>query len=214
MGYFRERSIKMGKKGIGSYIEDYLSFLSVERGLADSTINGYSGYLGEFFVEYKAGASVRVDEGTIRQYLGQKREQGRSGTSLGSVVASLRGYFKFLHREGLIDRDPAKIIEYPKREKKLPEYLSEKQVDDLLAIIEDPRDKAIAEVLYASGIRAGELLNLKNGDLNLEEKTLRIREAKNGRERVAYLNKPAVDALRRYKGLDWPEDPFFLEKNC
>ncbi|MFA6636184.1 MAG: tyrosine-type recombinase/integrase [Candidatus Omnitrophota bacterium] len=201
----------MCEKDIERHVENYLVFLNVERGLAEGTISMYSGYLGAFFGSLEAKDLSKVTSDHIRDYMAQEKKRGLSGSNVGHRLAAIKGFFAFLVREGTIHKDPAQGIEGPQREKKLPLFLTEEQIEKLFAIVEDPRDKAIFEVLYGSGIRAGELLNLRNGDINFTEKTLKIRKAKNGRQRIAYLNQAAVDALRRYKGLDCAEDPFFRD---
>ncbi|MFA6636730.1 MAG: tyrosine-type recombinase/integrase [Candidatus Omnitrophota bacterium] len=193
------------------HVGDYLSFLSVEKGLSESSIISQKRYLKGFGESLKGKRISEIGIVDIRVFLAEGKRRGLSGVSLGHIISAIRGFFAFLLKEGFIQQNPAQGIEGPQREKKLPRFLSEEQIEKLFAIVEDPRDKAIFEVLYGSGIRAGELLNLKNGDINFEEKTLKIRQAKNGRQRIAYLNQSAVDALRRYKGLDCAEDPFFRD---
>lgn len=193
---------------IPNYVSDFLSFLSVEKGLSDSHIEAQGRHLGDFFLFLEGKAASLVTEADIRQYLSREHERGLAGASLGHRISALRGFFAFLLDEGIIQDSPAKSIESPEREKPLPRFLSEKQIEDLFAIVEDPRDKAIFEILYASGIRGGELMGLQNGDIDLENTTLRIQKAKNGRERVAYLNKHAVEAIRAYKKLEPWDEPF------
>lgn len=192
------------------HVEDYLSFLTVEKGLSDGSIEAQGRHLRGFFAFLEGKAASLLTEGDIRRYLAQEHEKGLSGASQGHRISALRGFFAFLLDEGIIQDNPVKSIESPEREKSLPRFLSEKQIEDLFSIVEDPRDKAIFEVLYASGIRGGELMNLQNGDIDLENMTLRVKKAKNGRERVAYLNKHAVEAIRAYKKLE-PWDESFLD---
>ncbi|MFA6637022.1 MAG: site-specific tyrosine recombinase/integron integrase [Candidatus Omnitrophota bacterium] len=195
---------------IERHVKDYLNFLNVERGLAEGTISAYSSYLGAFLGSLEAKDLSEITNDDIRDYMGREKDRGYPRGSIGPRVAAIKGFFAFLLREGTIQHNPAQSIESPKREHKLPRFLTEEQIEWLFDIVEDPRDRVIVEILYASGIRASELLNLQNGDIDLKNMTLRVREAKNGQERIAYINKSAAEAIQAYKKLE-PWDELFLD---
>ena len=140
-------------------------------------------------------------------------ERKLAKTTVARKVASLRAFFRYLQRQAVVTRSPAQELQTPKRPRALPKALTEDAVATLLAF-PDPtvpaglRDRAILETLYATGLRASELVALDLSDLSLEanqEGEVRVRKGKGGKERVALLGKPAVAALENYLQTARPE---------
>ncbi|NIM45280.1 MAG: site-specific integrase, partial [Nitrososphaeria archaeon] len=164
-------------------IDEYLSYLSVERNLSDQTCRGYFNDLCQFenFLRENGLAVAsdekvdvrRIDHVMVRTHLAFLYKKNRK-SSIARKVASIRSFFKFLVREQVIPANPAERINTPKQEKHIPTSLS---VDDAFRLMESPeslsptdaRDRAILETLYSSGLRVGELvgLNLDSIDLDL-----------------------------------------------
>jgi integrase/recombinase XerC len=185
----------------------YLTYLQVERNAAEMTIKSYredllslEGYLSEL-----AGHPVRVSEVTsldLRAYVAALHEADFARTSISRRLASLRSFFRFAQREGLVSANPAKPLRNPRRERKLPHFLS---TSDIATLLNAPskrsslglRDRAILETMYSAGLRVSELVGMNDGDVDLSRGLVRIR-GKGRRERMAPLGSYAVDALRRW----------------
>jgi integrase/recombinase XerC len=142
-----------------------------------------------------------VDRRLIRQYLATAGD-ALAPASVSRRLSALRTFFKFLVREGAMEINPADMIKGPKLPKHLPEYLG---VDEIFALLETPekdsplgkRDKAWLELLYATGMRVGELVGLKTSDVDLAQATVRV-YGKGRKERIAPLTPKAVTALKNY----------------
>jgi integrase/recombinase XerC len=132
-------------------------------------------------------------------------EQKKKKSSIHRKVASLRTFFRFLCREGVLEANPAKLVSSPRVERKLPNHLS---IEQMLKFIETPeidtalgkRDRAILELLYASGMRVSELVNLNLTDIDFPNKTLRVK-GKGRKERIVPFGEHAKNALQEYLGV-------------
>ena len=188
-------------------IERFLNYLRVERNAAEMTLKSYredlvslEGYLTEL-----AGRPVRMEEVTpldLRAYVAALHDADFARSSISRRLASLRSLFRFAQREGLVQTNPAKPLRNPRRERKLPHFLTTSEVATLL---EAPsrrshlglRDRAILETMYSAGLRVSELVGMNDGDLDLQRGLVRVR-GKGKRERLAPLGRYAVEALRRW----------------
>lgn len=148
----------------------------------------------------------------IRAYLAELTDLGLARTTILRKIASLRSFFKYLTLQGLIDRNPLLELQSPKRQKKLPQFLSVREIEELLKIADASpkglRDRAILEVLYGTGMRVSELTGLNLDDLDLDRGYLRV-YGKGARERITFLGKKGSQALNDYlrKGR-----PFFQDR--
>jgi integrase/recombinase XerD len=182
--------------------EDYLTF---ERGLSERTVVAYGRDLARFlsFVT-DAGAvwPADVDTGMLRAWVFELKDAGLAPTSIRRARSAVRTYFGFLLAEGALETDPTDRLEAPKAERTLPDFLSREEVERLLEA-PDPdralywRDRAILEVLYASGVRVSELVELPLSNLDLEEGFALV-YGKGSKERLVPVGAPALRALRRY----------------
>ena len=181
-----------------SYICDFLSYLGAEKGLSINTIRAY----GRDIRSFCKGAKKGVDEEGVIRYLEERKEKGDASSSIYRSLISLRLFFRFLKREGLIDRDPTRLLESPKMWQLIPEVLTIKEVEALIKA-PDPsheegmRDRAILETFYATGIRVSELCALDIYDVG--EKSVRV-IGKGGRERIVPIGEEAIAAIDRYLG--------------
>ena len=157
-----------------TWIDEFLAYLSCERGLARNTIESYGRDLVQFeeFINDTYGIHLEdVSEDIILSYIKVMRDLGKANSSISRSVSSIRGFYGFAHHEGLMEEDPATNISSPKREKTLPQVLSAQEVTTLL---EAPathtpsgiRDKAMLETMYATGMRVSELVSLDLGDID------------------------------------------------
>lgn len=183
------------------YVDLFLRYLDVERGFSLHTIRAYRKDL-EAFSEYAGSDPGRADMMDVRGFVAEQMKSGLSKVTVGRRLSSVRSFFKFLHREGYVKTNPAKLVSSPRLPKLLPRFLS---VDDVFSLIERPegigfipaRDRAILELLYSSGLRVAELSGLNMDDINLRESLIKIR-GKGRKERIVPVGSKAVDALKSY----------------
>lgn len=144
----------------------------------------------------------QIDHLTIREWLASLHSDRKKKSSIARKLAALRTFFQFLVREGVIESNPAKLVATPRKEKKLPVHLS---VEDAVRFIETPdadtlfgkRDRAILELLYATGMRVSELVQLNLRDIDFSNKLLRV-FGKRRKERIVPFGDPAAKALQDY----------------
>lgn len=193
----------------GYYKADFLSYISVERNLSPRTIREYEADLNiflEFFKPYfeQELTLENLEERSIRDFLAYlKMEHHYTAKSLNRKIAALRSYFKYLEDEKIIPRSPMGGIKSAKLEKHLPRVLSESEVRDLLeapVVLNNDkglRDKAVLEILYATGIRISELVGLNLESLDMENLTMRVR-GKGSKDRLVLFNEAAAKAIEAY----------------
>lgn len=188
------------------YLKHFLHYLAVERGLARNTLEAYERDLTSFleYMSDKQGIITldQVDRVHIVNYLMFLRESGRASSTVARTMTSIRSFFKFLVREQILAADPSIYMDTPKTDKKLPKVMNLEEVERLLDApqVKEPagiRDKAMLELLYASGIRVSELVSLNVGDLNLGMGFVRC-IGKGSKERIIPLGRIALDWLDRY----------------
>jgi integrase/recombinase XerC len=192
---------------LSEQLEEFLRHLRYERNLSPHTLRNYASDIEQFKqhlfnVEKRSDIPVdEIDRLTIREWMASLHGDHKKA-SIARKLASLRTFFQFLVREGKIDANPAKQVATPKIERKLPKHLS---VEDAIRFIETPdsntglgcRDRAILEFLYATGIRVGELVNIDLGDVDVDERMVRV-TGKRKKQRIVPFGEPALEALQRY----------------
>ena len=186
-------------------VEQYLDHLNFERGLSPRTVDAYRRDLLRFVafvVEGGGGGPEQVTPTDVRGYMFHLSGLGLAPTSVRRAQSALRTYFGFLLEEGISDHDPTEGLESPRVGRPLPEVLS---VEDVLGLLEAPRldsqvywrDKAVLEVLYATGVRVSELIGLKIANIDLDLGLCTV-WGKGSKERMVPLGGPALLALQRY----------------
>ena len=184
--------------------EQYLDHLRVERGLSPNTLEAYGrdvARLGAFAAAHRR-ALLDLTQADISRFIGELRDGGLSARSVARAVHALRGLFKFAVREGHLAGDPMENIRAPRAFNALPRWLSKAQVEALLDApdVKHPlgvRDRAILEVLYATGLRVSELIGLRPGDVDLEVGLVTCL-GKGRKERLVPLGSTACTWVRRY----------------
>lgn len=183
----------------------FMNYLSVERGLSRNTLESYERDLTHF-LDFAAAQGISEVEGIskhhISRYLLQLRTQGKAVATVTRSMVSIRSFFQFLVRERAILQDPSIHMETPKQEKKLPKVMSIEEVERLLEAPQTStpagsRDKAMLEVLYATGIRVSELISLDMEHLNIPMGFIRC-IGKGSKERIIPIGRIASDALLAY----------------
>ena len=184
----------------------FLRYLAVERNSSDLTVKSYREDL-EILIEYleDAGHSLAVEAVQpmdLRRYVAALHAAGYAKSSISRRLACMRSFFKFAQREGLCQSNPAKPLRNPRRERKLPHFLTGAEIGKLL--LAPPanensglRDRAILETLYSAGLRAHELVGIDLEDLDLPDGIVRVR-GKGKRERLAPLGSHAIKAIKRW----------------
>ncbi len=199
------------------FIDIFLNYLWVERGLSQNTISSYRRDL-KFFVDYleeqrRINSLEDVDKNHISDFMLRLKENGLSANSIVRKLAAIKTFYRFLVREKIIKQDPTSLIDSPRLWRKIPSTLSVQEVESLIA---QPdlrkrggfRDRAILEVLYATGLRVSELTRLKLEDVNLEVGFVRC-IGKGNKERIVPLGKKAIVSLKRYLER---ERPIYLKR--
>jgi len=185
-------------------IEQFCRYLETERNASAHTVAAYRSDLGQFatFLAGQGdGGPEAVDHLTLRRYLAQLHK-GLSKTSIGRKLSALRALFRYLLREGRLDKNPAELIGTPKKEKRVPFHLN---IDQVTALVGAPagssglplRDRAVLETLYSCGIRVSELTGMNVGDLDLDGGLARVL-GKGGKERLVPVGSFAAGALCAY----------------
>ena len=193
-------------------IRDYLSYLRVERGSSALTVSAYERDLNDFtaFVNERGiGGFKQVTRDDISAYEAVQHQRGYAPASIKRRLSVLKGFFRFLVREGLIDRNPADTVPLPKTPQALPDVLSIAQVSAMLdaPFPQTPaglRDHALLEVLYGCGLRVSEASGLDMYNAVLSEEYLLI-SGKGGKERIAPISGTALAALSEYLEHGRPE---------
>ncbi|HEY3026684.1 MAG TPA: tyrosine recombinase XerC [Pyrinomonadaceae bacterium] len=208
---------------IDKLLTQFLEHLRYERNVSEHTLRNYASDL-EQFLDYLTPAQTKpadrtpakpsqkkkprepdlnqIDHITIREWLSSLHTAHKKKTSIARKLAALRTFFQFLVREGVLEQNPAKLVATPRLEKKLPVHLS---IEDAVRFIETPdqetnlgkRDRAILELLYATGVRVAELTKLNLHDIDFRNKLLRV-TGKRRKERIVPFGDPALQALKGY----------------
>ncbi len=193
----------------------FLEFLSVEKGLSSNTLLSYSQDLKKLFLflQKEKKPWLKAGEEDLIKFIHEQSRSGLSSRSLARLISSLKSYYKFLVGEGTVRRNPAANLSSPKSWFSLPKFLTVEEVETLLnqpaeASARGIRDKAMLELIYATGLRVTELLTLKPEDINLEDRFL-LCVGKGGKERIVPIGGSASNAVRRYLSQARP----FLLKN-
>lgn len=185
-------------------IEDFLHYLTVERGLAGNSVLAYGRDLAKFgrFLDAKVRNPRQVRLGEIDEFARRLSHEGLSARSIARALNAVRMFYRYLVAEKIVAEDPTAQIRSPRTLKSLPRYLTLEEVDRLLAA-PDPqsplglRDAAMVELLYATGLRVSELVSLRLRDINLEAGYLRC-VGKGSKERLVPLGRQAAQRLRVY----------------
>jgi integrase/recombinase XerC len=182
-------------------IENFLRYLEVQKDASAHTLRAYRKDLEEFsaFVKKEPQDIEMID---IRAFVACQIREGREKTTAGRRLAAIRSFLRYLHKEGYLKANPAKLVSTPKTQKLLPKFLT---VDDAFHLVEQPqgigfvkaRDRAILELFYSSGLRVSEVAGLNVEDVNTKEGLVKVR-GKGKKERIVPMGSKAVDAIKSY----------------
>jgi integrase/recombinase XerC len=191
-------------------IEQFLEHLRYERNVSEHTLRNYSSDLEQFVTYLRPNKKQlppvsEIDHLTIREWMASLHTEQKKKSSIARKLAALRTFFQFLVREGMLELNPAKLVSTPKLEKRLPKHLS---IEEAVRFIETPdldtdlgkRDRAMLELLYATGVRVAELTTLNLADVDFGNQLVRV-TGKRRKQRIVPFGEPAGDAIRSYLGV-------------
>lgn len=185
-------------------LDGFITYLHNVKKKSENTVLSYNRDLTKF-IKYlrtnKITSLDKVEEKNLEKYIKELNDNGFKSATVSRNIASLKAFFHYLNNEGVLSNDPTKSLKSPKIEKKIPEILT---TDEVFALLEQPsgdspkeiRDKAMLELLYATGIRVSELINLETSDVNLKTSSILCRDG--SKSRTIPYGKKAKDALTRY----------------
>ena len=194
------------------HLRSFLEYLQLNRNLSDRTIRAYRSDITQFlkFLESYTGTAIaqikprEIDHYAVRAFMGELYERGLARSSSARRLAAIRSFGRYLKREQYIEREPGSLVATPKQDRKIPARLDVPEVERLLGGPDTEtslgrRDRAMLELLYASGLRLSELVGLDLQDVNLSSRLVRVL-GKGGKERIVPFNRSTVTALRAYVG--------------
>ena len=183
------------------HIDRFIRYLDLQKGASAHTLRAYRKDLEDFsdYVKKRAEDVGMID---VRAFVARQIKDGRNKSTAGRRLAAVRSFLKYLHREGYIRENPAKLVNTPKAQRPLPQFLS---VDDIFLLVQQPksigflqtRDRAILELLYSSGLRVSEIAGLNMEDVNTKEGLVKVR-GKGKKERILPVGSKAIYAIKSY----------------
>ena len=187
------------------FIEDFINYLSVERGLAKNTLLAYRRDLQQYtgYLESKGlTQTVQIKRDHVTGYMYDQKQKGLSANSISRALAAIKMFHRFLLRERLATDDPTNLVETPKLWKRVPDVLSSMEIESIIKQSsgrnwQQIRDNAMLELLYASGMRVSELVDLKLENVNMDIGYVRC-IGKGNKERIIPIGKRAQIAVKKY----------------
>lgn len=201
------------------HIDDFLRHLAQERRLSDHTVLNYQRDLARFSTfcqQYELSNWSVIKPGDIRKFIAYLHRQDLASKSIQRYLSTIRSFYRYLNREGLVDTNPAQSVQAPKAEKRLPATLD---VDQMTALLEhtksndfiSSRDRAMMELFYSSGLRLSELANLDIRDLDFGDQLVFV-TGKGSKSRVVPVGKQAIQAINSW--LEQREQKGFFEQQA
>lgn len=190
------------------YYRRFIEYLTIEKDRSIHTVKSYQDDLDGFygFLEDERFKDIKkIQYQDLRQYLANLKKNEYAQKSIARKIASLKSFFKYLYKEGLIEKNPAKDLASPKVHKRLPVFLD---VAEMMRLIEAPekddiwgwRDKAILETLYSTGIRVSELVGLNSADIDSSGKIIKVL-GKGSKQRICPIGETALNVIKKYTAL-------------
>jgi len=184
----------------------YESFLRLEKSLSQNSISAYINDINKLisFLEdkFKELPPDKVKLQHLREFVEWMNQKGVSPRTQARTISGIKSFYKYLLMEGVIENDPTTLLESPKIGRKLPDILSDQEINDLINAIdlskpEGQRNKAMIETLYSCGLRVSELVNLKLSNLHFDQEFIKI-EGKGDKERLVPISKQAIEDINKY----------------
>jgi integrase/recombinase XerD len=186
------------------FLKEFLTYIQVEKGLAQHSIDGYKRDLTRLqtWATQNGKDMLELTRADLRKWIASLSREGLAPTSVARAISATRGFYKFLMLDGHVKRHPAEDLDTPQRFAYLPKFLTEEEINRLLAApdimkAEGIRDRTILEVMYAAGLRVSEMVNLKQADVDLLGGLI-VCHGKGSKERRVPLGKSAIHWLQQY----------------
>ncbi|MFM7681232.1 MAG: site-specific tyrosine recombinase XerD [Bacteroidota bacterium] len=186
------------------YIKDFVSYLKIEKGLAENSILAYQNDVAKLcdFAVSNQKSPIEITYNDLKQFIAELFDIGLSARSQARIISGIKQFYGFLLLENVISDDPSELLEQPKIGRKLPEILTIEEIDALIAAIdlsknEGHRNRAIIETLYSCGLRVSELINLRFSDLYFEEGFIRV-IGKGNKERLVPVSAQVQKEIELY----------------
>jgi integrase/recombinase XerC len=184
------------------HIDRFLRHLEAEKNVSPHTLRSYRVDLEQLAEFLGDRDPASLDHQDLRRFLAHLVDRRASKSTIARKLAAIRSLYTYLNREGIVLRNPARLVATPKQDKRLPQVLT---VDDVLRLLDAPRhagetslrDRAVIETLYSTGIRASELIGIDHDDINRHDRLIRIR-GKGRKERIVPVGQKALDAIDAY----------------
>lgn len=195
----------MDQKDFNILLNKYLEYLTVQKNYSDYTISSYHNDITDFYTFCKENSIfyLNITYSESKKYLMYLYEERKEkATSVSRKISSIRSFYRYLNNQNVVKNNPFQLLNLPKKEKKLPRYFEYNELIDLFEVpdINTPlgkRNRLILEMLYATGVRVGELVNIKVSDINLNDKKITIL-GKGNKERIVYYNDVTSKYLKKY----------------
>ncbi len=185
-------------------VDEFLDFIVVEKGLSKNTLKAYSSDLIKFadYLEENKLSFDKINRKDIENFVLSLKDHKLEPTTIYRVIAAIKSFYKYLVLHGFLSNNPVKIVRFPKLWKKLPEVLTQTEIEKILNApntkdIIDIRDRSILELMYATGMRVSEVVGLKVNDIDIDLGILKC-YGKGGKERILPLGSKACKAIIRY----------------
>ncbi len=188
-------------------IESFRKYLKVEKNYSEKTFEAYDYALNQFLdflgeMEINSLEIEDIELNDIRPFLGWLNDKGYSKTSLKLKISAIKSFFKFAHKKGIIEKNSAALVPTPKLDKKLPSFLLKDEINRVIDSLDanDPiqaRNQALIELLYSSGLRISEALNILLSDIDLSRNSVRVL-GKGQKERTVPVGSKAIESLKNY----------------
>lgn len=191
-------------------IDKYLRYLKIERNASEHTIISYQNDLGQFLTfcaqhfdtTEKNVDITTIERLTIRLWLGELSERGLAKSSIARKVAAVRSFFKYCFKRGIVEQNPAHLLIVPKKDQPLPKTANAEDLNRMMELAkgnsaESAQNRAILELLYGTGIRLSELVNLNEEDINFKLNQIKVL-GKGAKQRIVPFGKQAANALRNH----------------
>jgi integrase/recombinase XerD len=195
-------------ESISAHVASFLDFCRIEKGLSRTTISAYRADLERFAASMQSGDQLASPD-VVRRYIDSLYQARMASRSIARHIATLRNFYAHLIEKGVVDTDPTAHLTAPRQWQSLPKYLNKQQIDDLLASCDGSkpqglRDRAMLELLYASGLRVSELCSVRVSDLEMNMGVVRV-VGKGNKHRIVPVGKSALAAVERYLGNGRPQ---------
>jgi site-specific recombinase XerD len=191
-----EKSFARANKDLVEAFERYMT----ARGLSVRTKRAYLDSVGRLVQLLGSQSVLEAGRTEVRELQAAMLEKGLSENSLRLHTEGIRAFFKFLHVDGLIVRDPMLLVAQRKVPERLPRVLTVEEIEKLIGAAQNPKEFALIEVMYATALRVSELIALRLEDVDMEARTIRVRKGKGDKERIVLFGQKAHDALLDYVG--------------